>query len=116
MANEIGMVVAENRSTEDVVGMDVGQDHISDRPIGERPDRGAQLATLSSAAARIDHRHRVVSENEADVGDRIVIRRRGPFMRSVVHKDPGGNFDDRQPSGFAASRRRPKKDEHYGDG
>ena len=37
-------------------------------------------------------------------------------MHSVVHKDPGGNFDDRQPSGFAASRRRPKKDEHYGDG
>src|SRR6516225_11086080 len=35
MANEIGMVVAESCGTEDVVGMDVSQDHISDRPIGE---------------------------------------------------------------------------------
>ena len=95
MPDKIGMVVAEGRGTEDVVGMDVGQDHISDRPIGERPDRGAQLATLSSAAARIDHRHRVVSENEADIGDRIVIRRRGLFMHPVVHKDPCSDFSDR---------------------
>ena len=116
MPDKIGMVVAESCGTEDVVGMDVGQDHISDRPIGECPDRGAQLATLSSAAARIYHRHGVVSENEADIGNRIAIRRRGLFMHPVVHKDPRGDFDDRQPSGFAASRRQPKKDKQYGDG
>jgi hypothetical protein len=116
MPDKIGTVVAESCGTEDVVGMDVGQDHISDRPISERPDRGAQLATLSSAAARIYHRHGVVSENEADIGNRIAIRRRGLFMHPVVHKDPRGDFDDRQPSGFAASRRQPKKDKQYGDG
>ena len=116
MPDKIGMVVAESCGTEDVVGMDVGQDHISDRPISERPDRGAQLATLSSAAARIYHRHGVVSENGADICNRIAIRRRDLFMHPVVHKDPSGDFDDRQPSGFAASRRQPKKDKQFGDG
>ena len=116
MADKIGVVVAESCGTEDVVGMDVGQDHILDWPIGERPDRGAQLATLPSAAARIDHRHGVVSDNEADIGNCVIIRRSGLLMHPVVDKDPRGDFADRQPSSFAAIERRPKKDEYYSGG
>jgi len=63
-----------------------------------------QLATLSGAAARIDHRYGVVSKNEADVGDRIFIRRRGILMHPVVHKDSCSNLDDARLCSFAAAR------------
>ena len=105
MPDEIGVIFAKRGRPEDVVGMDVGQDHIADRPIGTRADRGAQRAALLEAAAGIDDRYRSGPDDEADIGDRVVVRRRSLLMHSVMHKDPGGNLRYRQRRGFGVGRR-----------
>jgi hypothetical protein len=71
--DKIGAVVAEGRGPEDMVGMDVGQNHISDRLIRTRADRCAQPASLREAAAGVDDCHGLIANDKADIGDRVFV-------------------------------------------
>ena len=75
MADELGMVVTECGGAEDMVGMDMGHDHIADRQPSPGADRGPEHDPLMIAAAGVDHRHRVISDDEPDIGDFAVICR-----------------------------------------
>ena len=116
MPDEIGVVVAEGGGPEDVVGMDVGQDHISDRPIRAGADRCAQRASLREAAAGVDDRHGLIADDEADIGDRVLVRGRRLLVHSVVDKDAGRDFRHRQRGGFRTTCRRPEHDGDREDG
>src|SRR6516165_3862883 len=96
MSDEIGMVVAKGSGAENMIGMDMGQDHIPDRTVGARLDCRMQFVSLFGTPARIDHRYSVVSDNEADIGDLICICWRGLGVNTVVHKDPRGDLRNRQ--------------------
>jgi hypothetical protein len=95
-----------------VVGVDVGQDNITDRPIRAGADRRSQRASFREAAAGIDDRDGLIADDEADIGDRVLVRGRRLLVHSVVDKDAGRDFRHRQRGGFRATRRRP---EHDGD-
>ena len=112
MPDKIGVVVAEGSRPEDMVGMDVSQDHIADRPICLGADRCAQRAALREASAGVDDRHGLIADDKADIGDRIRICRRRLLVHSVVDKDAGRDFRHRQRGGLRATCRRP---EHDGD-
>src|SRR5207244_10372326 len=73
MTDEIGVILAEGGSPEDVVRMDMGQDHIADRPVRAGADRRAQRAALLEAAAGIDDRYGSATDDEADIGDRVLV-------------------------------------------
>ena len=96
MADEIGMIVAERGGPENMIGMDVGHDHIADRQPGSRTDRRAQLGSLAIAAAGIDHRDGIVSDDKSDIGDLVVVFRRRIFLNPLMDKDAGRNFCDGQ--------------------
>ena len=75
MADELGMVVTECGGAEDMVGMDMGHDHIADRQPSPGADCGPEHDPFMIAAAGVDHRDRVISDDEPDIGDFVVICR-----------------------------------------
>ena len=106
MADEIGMVVAKRGGAKDMVGMDVGHDHIADRQLGARADRRAKLGPFAIAPAWVDHRDGIVSDDKTDIGDLVVICRRGVFLHPVMDKDSGRDFSYGQRRGPAARKPR----------
>ena len=73
MADEDRAILQESARPEDVVGMDMAHHHIFDRRIGLLPDRRAQIFAIREAAARVGDEDALASNDEADVGDGVVI-------------------------------------------
>ena len=63
-----GSIPHERRVAEDVIGMNVRVDDIANRLWRHGADRSQQTRTFARAAAGIDHRNRVIADNEADIG------------------------------------------------
>ena len=75
MTDKVGVVAAKSRRPEDMVGVNVGEDHISDRLFSTDPDCCSQRFSLGITPAGVDHRHRLVAEDEADIRDPVLVRR-----------------------------------------
>src|SRR5262249_54069692 len=89
MADEIGVIIAKGRGAEDMVGMDMRQDHIADPPVGSPADRRAQRRSFFEAATRIDDGDGIAADDKADVRDRVTVRRIGLLMCPAVNEDTG---------------------------
>ena len=96
MPDKIGVVAEKGGGAEDMVGMDMGQDHVADRPLGARPDRRSQVAAFLRAAARIDYGDRIIANHKADIGNGVVVCWRGFFVHPLVDKYSGGDLCYRQ--------------------
>src|SRR4029077_11607789 len=83
VAYEIGMVVSEGGGAEDMVGMDVGQNHIADRQIRLVADRRPNRPSLRKAAARVDHGDRNCPDDKAYICDRVLVLGRSFLMHPV---------------------------------
>ena len=64
--------------------MDVGQDHIADRPIGSSPNRRAESCSLFEAAAGVDDGDGGSADDEADIGNRVLVPGRCLFVHPVM--------------------------------
>ena len=73
MADEHGSAAHECCVAKDVVRMAVRVDDISDRLVGAGADRSQQPLAFANAAAGVDHRHRVVADDEPDIGGRALV-------------------------------------------
>jgi len=60
---------------ENMVGMDMGHDHIADRQPSPGADCGPEHDPFMIAAAGVDHRDRIISDDEPDIGDFVIIGR-----------------------------------------
>jgi hypothetical protein len=89
MADELRLICRESGRAEDVVGMDVGQHHIADRPVRRGADRVPQALSLDGAAAGIHHHHRLVADDEADIGEPILVGRAGLLRGALMDEEPG---------------------------
>ena len=52
MADELGGVAEKGAGAEGVVGVDVAEDDVADRPVGAGADLGAEPGAVGEAAAR----------------------------------------------------------------
>ena len=69
VADEAGSLCGEGRIAEDMVGMAVGVDDVADRLGCAGPHRRQQRLALTEAAAGVDHGHRILADDKADIGD-----------------------------------------------
>lgn len=84
-----GRIVLEGRRAKDVIGMNVRQHHITDRQLGPRANREAQAAAVMQAAAGIDHRHRIATDDETEVGDGVEVARGGVLGNALTNVNAG---------------------------
>jgi hypothetical protein len=93
--------------------MHVGVDHIADRQGGHRTDRPAQPLAFDGAAAGIDHRHRRLADDEADIGDAAFVLRRRLGLLALMDVDAGRHLLHRQWHDIRGQRRRQPAAEGY---
>ena len=86
VADKDRSVLHESGVSENVIGMAVRIDDVSDRLVGPGTNGCHQLSSLAQAAARIDHGDRVLADDEADIGDRAVVLARHLRGLAVVHE------------------------------
>ncbi len=110
MADEFGVIVSKRGGAKNVVGMDMGQDHIADRLIGAGAYCGAERDALYEAAAGIDDRDRVAADNKADIGDSVFVCGRRLLMHPLVNEYPCGDFRHRQRRRLGMSHGRRQND------
>src|SRR4051794_37704763 len=79
-------VLHESAIAEHVIGMAMRVDDVADRLAGPGANGCHQLSSLAEAATRIDHGDRILSNDEADIGDRAVVLARHLRGLAVVHE------------------------------
>jgi len=67
--------------------VDVSEHDVADRPAGHRANRRVQLLAFGRAAAVIDHHDRFVADDEADIGDGVVVLVGRVLMDALAHED-----------------------------
>ena len=68
MSDKNGPVPHKRRVAKYVIGMNMRIDDIANRLRRHVADRGKQARAFAHAAAGINHRHRIVADDEADIG------------------------------------------------
>jgi hypothetical protein len=92
VAYELWVVLFECGRAEDVVGVDVGHHHVLDRELGFLANGGAQTLAVNAASARVDDRHGVTPDDEADVGYGVGVFGRRVFIHAASHVDARRHF------------------------
>src|SRR6476661_10404816 len=75
-----------------MVGVAMRIHHVTNWLFGAIADRSEQLPSLAHATAGINHRHRIITYDEADVGDGSLIVSRHEFHHADMNKDARRNF------------------------
>ena len=88
MTDEVSTFSLECRVAEDMVGVDVGVDHVADRLGRAGADRRQQPAPFTHAAAAIDHRDPLVADDKSEIGNRTFVVTRHEREGAGVNKDP----------------------------
>src|SRR5438094_249170 len=96
MADEAGSLSDKGRIAEHVVGMSMGVDDVADRLAGAGPYRGEQRLAFAEAAPRIDHGHRVLTDNETDIGNGALVLSRHQRDGAGMDEDSRRDFTYRQ--------------------
>ena len=92
MADDLGAAIGEGGRAHDVVGMDMGEDEVADRQRRRRFDGLPQQPAMRQAAARVDHRDRIAADDEAGIGQRVEIVRRGVLIEARQDEDAGSDL------------------------
>lgn len=98
MTDEIWLVHEEGTGAKNVVRMDVAQQDVADWFCGGGANGGAEGLAVGEAAAWVGDQNGVAADDEADVGDGVVIGRAGVLIDAAADVDAGGDFlkDDRR--------------------
>src|SRR5262249_3388554 len=94
MSGEQGSVAAKGSVAKDMIGMAMRADDVSDRLVGAGADRRQQPPSLTHTAAGVDHRDRLVTDDEADIGDRAVVLARHQRSLTLMHEQAWSHFAD----------------------
>src|SRR5262245_9653715 len=94
MSGEQGSVADKGSVAKDMIGMAMRVDDVSDRLVRAGADRRKQLAALTHTAAGVDHRDRLVTDDEADIGDRAVVLASHQRSLALMHEQTGSHFAD----------------------
>jgi len=96
VTDEDRLVLYERPRPEDVIRVDMGQDHVGDRLLRALDDLGAQPLAVGEAAARFRDQHAVPADEEADIGDRIGVVGRGVGDQALAHEQAGADLLHRE--------------------
>jgi len=96
MADELGSVSDEGGVAEHMVGMAMGVDDVADRLGCASPHRRQQRLALTEAAAGVDHGHRILADDKADIGDVAFVLAGHEGGGPGVHEDSRCDFAHRQ--------------------
>ena len=89
VSDEGRLIRNEGGIAEDMVGVNVGIDHVADRHAGPLPDSQPEAPAVFQAAAGIDDCDAAFAYDEADIGDRAFIGRRSFLMDALMDKQAG---------------------------
>jgi hypothetical protein len=92
VTDKLRLVDLERGRSKNVIGVDVGHHHVFDRELSCFPNRGAQPLAVDQASARVDDRHRVAADDEADVGYGVFVLRRHVFIHATTNVNPRCDF------------------------
>ena len=92
MADELRLFLPESNIAEHMIIMNMRVDHITDRQRGYAPHGLSQRAADGGRAASVDHRDTFVADDEADIGDIVIIGMLQPDMFALMHVNPRGDF------------------------
>ncbi len=73
MADELRTICLERRRAEYVVGMNVGHHHVLDRQLSCLPNGRSQALAVDQTSPGVHDRNSVPSNDEPDVGNRVVV-------------------------------------------
>src|SRR5579863_5128997 len=96
MAYKLWVVLLECWCAEDMVGVDVGHHHVFDRELGFLTNGGAQTLAVDATSARVDDRHGVMADYEADVGQGVFVFGGCVFIQATPNVDARRDFNQRQ--------------------
>ena len=92
VADHLRSEIGECGGAHRVVGVGVGENEVADRQACRGLDGAPQPLPVREAAARIHHGHRGAADDEAYIGDGVLIGGRGVLMHAGQHMNPGGDF------------------------
>ena len=95
MADNARAGLAQDRRAKTMVGVHMGQDQPFDRQIGAPPNRQIESLADRPRAAGVNHRHRLLADDETGVGDIAKIGRRLHGDLALVDENAGGDLADR---------------------
>ena len=96
MADKGRPVLHESGVSENMIGMAMRIDDVADRLAGPGTNSRHQLSSLAQAATRIDHRDRVLANDETDIGNPAVVLTRHLRGLAGVHEHAIRNGANRQ--------------------
>ncbi len=100
----------EGGVAEDMIGMHVSIDDEADRLCGPGPHRRQHLLAFAHAAAAVDHRHDVATDDETRIGDGAFVGLRHQGHVARMHEDAGRDLAHRQGRGRRpGARHRPPR-------
>ena len=73
MTNKLGSILHEGGVAEDMIGMAMRVDDVSDRLVGAGSDGREQLQSLANAATGVDDRNGVGADDEPDIGNSAIV-------------------------------------------
>ncbi len=92
MGDKLGLVLNEGSSAEDVVGMGVGKNDVTDGQRRVLADGCPQTSPILEAAAGIQGGDRAAADDEPDVRDSICIGSGRVFIDAGADENPSGDF------------------------
>ena len=105
VADEGRPVRGKGGRAETMIGVTMGQDHMADRLVRALRDLGAQPLTIRETPAGVGDEHAVAADDEADIGDAVVVLRRRLLMRAAADEDAGPDLFHREGPGRVRERR-----------
>ena len=96
MADERRLVLQERAGAEHMVRMRMAHHHVADRQRCALLDRGAQGGAVGEAAARVEHQHRLLADDEAGIGDGVGVAGRRLLVHAAAHMDAGRDLAQRE--------------------
>src|SRR5688572_20960758 len=96
MPHELRLVLEESTGAEDVIGMNVRHEHVSDWQVGDLANSRTQPLTIFQTATRIHDRDTLASDDEADVRDRVEVLGASRLMYAPPNVNPRRNLLGRQ--------------------
>src|SRR6185437_11235593 len=86
----------KRRVAKNVIGVNMGIDHVANGLRRYVADGGKQSLAFAGAAAGVDHGHRVVADDEAEIGGIALVRLAHDSDIADMDVDTRRNFGDRQ--------------------
>ena len=96
VADDLGLVLREGGGAQDVVRVDMRQNHIGNRLVRHLADGGPQGQPLFQRPAGVDHGHPLGPDHEPQIGDMAAVGGGCDLLGAAVEIDARGDLLDRE--------------------